>query len=867
MEGRDNGSSTDEDVDKCQGSGDEETLQESQEFYSESSDASSQQHLAPRASAPAAFAFALPGTTSRPTGEGNKRRASDAVSNGETPSKRARTDDPHSSAPEPLAPQTISARHPPALSASVEATASIVRPTVVYEGDSSQDNSAAFDRKMARSLSNASESSQVSEDGTDKVHMTGLYSVETGDWKGTWHSDGRDELSSKFRYKAGTVIDHKMPCSICNVIDDEEALYCDLCDRGFHFACLKIQEVPKARHWYCDDCQPVKDTWGLMPCSRLYTGTFDMKGAQKQKEQFYLSFSYRKNRSPAGSAVDENAPVIRASAKGYGHNGYGSFLMTGCLDVFVNINAGPLKGLLWSLKHTGRERFFFKLSVTKQYCNEVDPAKFNVSNYRSSMKALRETPPPPMSSTQGITSPSSPGESYTNLRRESFNLRGEIEKLKRDKDGLRRKAREAENQKELMARQHERDMARLEQSLRSAKQRLREANGGGAVSPCRASAGSGSMAISSSMIALNSSQWQFTRPRTLIFTDVDCYFHMNPSIHLESQSRLTGIWGELNKSFGFRLEWISNVNRVNLQTLLLAHDLDYIQLLFDTCKQLSTNTPRNFVKAQQKALTAGAVGKSDGDTYVSSNGAGNTVSAALKSSGAVCDAIDKVMTKGPGRDASFSNAFCVIRPPGHHAGRCGVPSGELGGCGMAGQGFCILNNVAIGALHAMCRLNLRVAIVDIDLHAGNGTQEILELFLRDHDEFQDRVLFSSIHSGNVFPQVSDKRKVPSGVRAECFQNVSIMGKCTSEEWRKRFAVGIEPALRNFRPELIIISAGFDAHKHDKINDFIGLGNEDYFWVAKTVGNICKNIVSVLEGGYDPSSLPGAVSAHVEGLII
>jgi len=84
---------------------------------------------------------------------------------------------------------------------------------------------------------------------------------------------------------------------------------------------------------------------------------------------------------------------------------------------------------------------------------------------------------------------------------------------------------------------------------------------------------------------------------------------------------------------------------------------------------------------------------------------------------------------------------------------------------------------------------------------------------------------------------------------------------------KRFTSEIEPALKGFRPELIIISAGFDAHKDEKINQLIGLKNEDYFWVAKTLGNICSSIVSVLEGGYDASSLPGAVAAHVQGLIV
>ena len=149
----------------------------------------------------------------------------------------------------------------------------------------------------------------------------------------------------------------------------------------------------------------------------------------------------------------------------------------------------------------------------------------------------------------------------------------------------------------------------------------------------------------------------------------------------------------------------------------------------------------------------------------------------MKSAGAVCDAIDAVMA------GNFHNSFCIIRPPGHHAGRHGLPRGDFCGSQFS-QGFCILNNIAIGTFHALIKYSgLKVAIIDIDLHAGNGTQDILEGFLFDHAEYRNSILFASIHQLDIFPFLSDNRLPPNGVDPSSFINLGLTGIVDSNKWR------------------------------------------------------------------------------------
>ena len=223
----------------------------------------------------------------------------------------------------------------------------------------------------------------------------------------------------------------------------------------------------------------------------------------------------------------------------------------------------------------------------------------------------------------------------------------------------------------------------------------------------------------------------------------------------------------------------------------------------------------------------------DGDTILSPGSA----EAALRAAGALCAAVDAVM-KGDAR-----NAFCAVRPPGHHA----EPDTAMG--------FCLFNNVAIGALHARAAHGLtRIAVVDFDVHHGNGTQAAFE---QDADLF-----FASSHQSPLYP--GSGSVVERGV-GNIF-NAPLPPGSGSEEFRKAWAERLLPALRAFKPEFILISAGFDAHEDDPLAN-LNLTDEDYAWITREIMGIADDccggrVVSTLEGGYDLEALARSVSAHV-----
>jgi acetoin utilization deacetylase AcuC-like enzyme len=226
----------------------------------------------------------------------------------------------------------------------------------------------------------------------------------------------------------------------------------------------------------------------------------------------------------------------------------------------------------------------------------------------------------------------------------------------------------------------------------------------------------------------------------------------------------------------------------------------------------------------------------DGDTVLSP-GSG---AAALHAAGAVAAAVDAVV-KG-----DLKNAFCAVRPPGHHAER------DLA------MGFCIFNNVAVGAAQALdaCGLD-RVAIFDFDVHHGNGTQHIF-----DHDP---RVLYASTHQSPLYPGTGAKNEKGVGN----IVNAPLPPYAGSEEFRDACEEVILPALEKFRPDLILISAGFDAHRNDPLAS-LEFETEDYAWVTDELVGLAKTvcggrIVSTLEGGYDLNALAESVTAHVYAL--
>eukprot|EP01030_Chromulinospumella_sphaerica_P007100 gene7100-6943_t len=213
--------------------------------------------------------------------------------------------------------------------------------------------------------------------------------------------------------------------------------------------------------------------------------------------------------------------------------------------------------------------------------------------------------------------------------------------------------------------------------------------------------------------------------------------------------------------------------------------------------------------------------------------------AALRAAGAAVMATDMVLTKGAG------TAFCNVRPPGHHA--------EYSAAG----GFCFFNNVAVGIRHALNVHGLeRVALVDFDVHHGNGSEDIL---LDD-----ERVLMCSIFEDKLYPFCGNVPRGPNMV------NVALPARSGSDALRQAVLEKWIPALDQFRPQLIFISAGFDGHRDDDMGN-LGLVEADYAWITKQIVAVAQRhcqgrIVSCLEGGYVMSSLARSAAAHVKVLL-
>lgn len=226
----------------------------------------------------------------------------------------------------------------------------------------------------------------------------------------------------------------------------------------------------------------------------------------------------------------------------------------------------------------------------------------------------------------------------------------------------------------------------------------------------------------------------------------------------------------------------------------------------------------------------------DGDTVMSAGSA----EAALRAAGAVCDAIDAVMA------GHIDNAFCAVRPPGHHA--------EPG----RAMGFCLFNNVAVGALYAREKHGLgRLAAIDFDVHHGNGTQAAFE---SDGDLF-----YASTHQWPLYPGTGAASE--TGVGNIC--NVPLAPGSGSREFRRAMSETVLPALEAFRPDMILVSAGFDAHKDDPLAG-LKFHTEDYGWATERIAGIAAGLcdgrmVSALEGGYDLQALADSVVAHVGAL--
>jgi acetoin utilization deacetylase AcuC-like enzyme len=299
-----------------------------------------------------------------------------------------------------------------------------------------------------------------------------------------------------------------------------------------------------------------------------------------------------------------------------------------------------------------------------------------------------------------------------------------------------------------------------------------------------------------------------------LYTHADMLAHAPPRGHVESPARLQAVTEALADASGLDLEALE-APLADAADLALVHSEAYLAAL-----------ARAEPESGFKPL--------DPDTWLSP---GSTL-AASRAAGAVAVAVRRVAA------GEADRAFCAVRPPGHHAGR-DTP-----------MGFCLYSNVAIGARVAQAAGLRRVAVVDFDVHHGNGTQDICE---RDPDLF-----FASVHEAPGWPGTGD----PSETGVGNIANAIVPPGAPREAWRKAFENLIE-RVEAFGPDLILVSAGFDAHARDPIADQ-QLEAEDFAWATRAIVSAAKSraggrVVSSLEGGYDLEALGRSAVAHVRAL--
>lgn len=271
--------------------------------------------------------------------------------------------------------------------------------------------------------------------------------------------------------------------------------------------------------------------------------------------------------------------------------------------------------------------------------------------------------------------------------------------------------------------------------------------------------------------------------------------------------------------------------------LIAAHLYDHLQLhdapAASDAQLARVHSPAYVKHIRAIAPPAGIV-RLDPDTAMGPM----TLTAVLHAAGAVTLATDLVMS------GKAKNAFCCVRPPGHHAGRASA------------AGFCIFNNVAIGAAHALARHGLeRVAIIDFDVHHGDGTEDIF----RD----DPRVMLCSTFQHPFYPYKG------ADSRSERMVNVPLPAGSDGKAFRAAVESEFGPALDKFRPQLVLVSAGFDAHAQDPLAE-LRLVRDDYIWVTQFIMQVARKhahdrVVSTLEGGYDLVSLADSATAHVRTL--
>ena len=276
---------------------------------------------------------------------------------------------------------------------------------------------------------------------------------------------------------------------------------------------------------------------------------------------------------------------------------------------------------------------------------------------------------------------------------------------------------------------------------------------------------------------------------------------------------------------------IDNFKKLNNKNLIWKKPSKFKRELLEN---IHTKEHINFV---EKSFPEKGLSFLDGDTIISPGSKEATADAI----GSIITAIDGVQNK------EFHNAFCAVRPPGHHAER------------NKAMGFCIYNNVAVGAYYLLEKYKLnKVAIIDFDVHHGNGTQDIF------YDN--EKVLYVSTHQYPYYPGTGgDKEK---GKYNNIF-NIPLPAGTTSEEYLNAYEFVLKK-LKKFKPEFILFSAGFDAHKDDPLAQF-QLKSKDFYDLTKRTLSLAKvfsegKVVSILEGGYDLNALQESTEMHVRALL-
>jgi acetoin utilization deacetylase AcuC-like enzyme len=305
---------------------------------------------------------------------------------------------------------------------------------------------------------------------------------------------------------------------------------------------------------------------------------------------------------------------------------------------------------------------------------------------------------------------------------------------------------------------------------------------------------------------------------TLLITHSACLNHLTPPGHPERPDRLRAIERAL-ESERFQMLERMQAPAAALETLALCHPMDYITAL-------------------REASPGEGMVRLDADTSMSPG----SFAAALRAAGGAVQAVDEVMSK------RAANAFVATRPPGHHT-ETARP-----------MGFCLFNNAAIAARHAQKQHGAeRVAVVDFDVHHGNGSQDI---FWSDAS-----VMYCSTHQMPLYPGTG-----ASSERGEhdTIVNAPLRPGDGGAKFRSAFDSAVLPRLKEFRPDLIVISAGFDAHQRDPLAN-LNLLEADFGWATRKIMEVADatadgRVVSVLEGGYDLEALANSVSEHVMALM-